>query len=91
MRPELVIQNGNKTADIYNRGNHYTIEHYENGTWRMVKTARDIEEAKLMAESTQKEVRSLARAQETELKAMSESMRTELNAIKRATTNRLGQ
>ena len=50
MRPELVIQNGNKTADIYNRGNHYTIEHYENGTWRMVKTATTIEEAKLIAE-----------------------------------------
>ena len=50
MRPELVVENGNRTADIYNRGTHYTIEHYENGTWRMVKTARDIEEAKLMAE-----------------------------------------
>lgn len=48
-------------------------------------------EAKLMAESTQKEVRSLARAQETELKAMGESMKTEINSIKRATTNRLGQ
>jgi hypothetical protein len=50
MRPELVIENGNRTADIYNRGTHYTIEHYENGTWRMVKTAKDIAEAKLMAE-----------------------------------------
>ena len=50
MKPELIVENGNRTADIYNRGTHYTIEHYENGTWRMVKTAKDIAEAKLMAE-----------------------------------------
>jgi hypothetical protein len=47
-------------------------------------------EAKTVADSTQKEVRSLARAQEVELKAVNDSMNTQLNAIKRATTNRLG-
>ena len=51
MRPELVIENGNRSVDIYNRGTHYTMEHYENGTWRMVRTARDLNEAKVMAES----------------------------------------
>ena len=50
MKPELVVENGNKTADIFNRGTHYTIEQYENGTWRMVKIANSIEEAKLIAE-----------------------------------------
>jgi hypothetical protein len=51
MRPDFIVENGNKTADIYDRKTHFTIEHYENGTWRMVKTARTLEEAKLMAEN----------------------------------------
>ena len=50
MQPDLIIENNNRVADIFNRQTHYTIEHYENGTWRMVKTAKDIAEAKLMAE-----------------------------------------
>ena len=50
MRPELVVQNGNKTVDIFNRGQHYSLEHYEDGIWRSVKIARTIEEAKLIAE-----------------------------------------
>jgi hypothetical protein len=50
MKPELIVENGNRTADIFNRHTHYTIEHYENGLWRMVKTAKTLEEAKLMAE-----------------------------------------
>ena len=50
MKPELVLQNGSKTADIFNRGMHFTIEHYENGQWRMVKTARTFDEARLIAE-----------------------------------------
>jgi hypothetical protein len=50
MQPDYTVRNNNRTADIYNRGQHYTIEHYENGTWRQVKIARTLEEAKLMAE-----------------------------------------
>ena len=50
MRPELVIENNNKSVDIYNRQGHYTLEHYDGGIWRMVKTAKTIEEAKLIAE-----------------------------------------
>lgn len=51
MRPELVVENGNKQADIYNRLSHFTIEYYNNGTWQMVKTARTLDEAKQLAES----------------------------------------
>ena len=50
MKPDLIVENNNRVADIFNRQTHYTIEHYENGTWRMVKTARTLEEAKLIAE-----------------------------------------
>jgi hypothetical protein len=50
MRPDLVVQNGNKTVDIYNRLTHYTMEYYVNGTWQMVKTARTLDEAKVIAE-----------------------------------------
>jgi hypothetical protein len=50
MRPELILENNNKSVDIYNRHTHFTLECFENGTWRMVKTAKTIEEAKLMAE-----------------------------------------
>jgi hypothetical protein len=50
MQPELIVENNNKTVDIFNRKTHYTLEHYENGQWRMVRTAKTIEEAKLMAE-----------------------------------------
>jgi DNA repair protein RadC len=57
---------------------------------RLSDTMLNAREAKTVAESTQKEVRSLARAQEVELKAMNDSVRSELNSIKRASTNRLG-
>jgi hypothetical protein len=50
MKPDFIVENGSRTADIFNRHTHYTIEHYENGTWRMVKTAKTLEEAKLIAE-----------------------------------------
>lgn len=50
MKPELQLRNGNKSVDIYNRGMHYSLEHYEDGLWRMVKIARDINEAKVIAE-----------------------------------------
>lgn len=50
MKPELIVENGNRTVDIFNRQGHFTIEHYENGIWRMVKTSKTLEEAKLIAE-----------------------------------------
>lgn len=50
MKPELIVENGNRTADIFNRRTHYTIEHYEGGVWRMVKTATTLQEATLIAE-----------------------------------------
>jgi conjugal transfer/entry exclusion protein len=48
-------------------------------------------EAKIMAESTQKELRSGLSAQKTELDVTSSTLRSEMNTLKRATTNRLGQ
>jgi uncharacterized coiled-coil protein SlyX len=48
-------------------------------------------EAKVMAESTQKELRSGLSAQKTELDVTSSTLRSEMNTLKRATTNRLGQ
>ena len=48
-------------------------------------------EAKIMAESTQKELRSGLAAQKTELDVTSSTLRSEMNTLKRATTNRLGQ
>ena len=51
MTPDLQLINGNRSAEIYNRGMQYAIEYYENGLWKMVRTARDLNEAKLMAES----------------------------------------
>ena len=51
MRPELVVSNNNRTADIYDRRSHYTIEQYQNGLWQTVKIARTLDEAKLLAEN----------------------------------------
>lgn len=48
-------------------------------------------EAKIMAESTQKELRAGLAAQKTELDVTSSTLRSEMNTLKRATTNRLGQ
>ena len=50
----------------------------------------DAREAKIIAESTQKEARAAALAQKTELDATTNALRSEMNSIKRATTNRLG-
>lgn len=51
MTPNLIVENGSRTVDIFDRQGHFTLEHYENGQWRMVRTARTLNEAKLMAES----------------------------------------
>lgn len=48
-------------------------------------------EAKIVAESTQKELRSGLAAQKVELEVTSSTLRSEMNTLKRATTNRLGQ
>ena len=50
MGPELILENGNRKIEIYNKNLHFTIEHFENGLWRQVKTANSLEEAKLIAE-----------------------------------------
>ena len=47
-------------------------------------------EAKIVAESTQKELRSGLSAQKVELEVTSSTLRSEMNTLKRATTNRLG-
>jgi hypothetical protein len=47
-------------------------------------------EAKVVAESTQKELRSGMAAQKVELDVTSSTLRSEMNTLKRATTNRLG-
>jgi hypothetical protein len=47
-------------------------------------------EAKIMAESTQKELRAGLAAQKVELDVTSSTLRSEMNTLKRATTNRLG-
>ena len=48
-------------------------------------------EAKVMAESTQKELRSGLAAQKTELDVTTTNLRREMDTVRRATTNRLGQ
>lgn len=48
-------------------------------------------EAKIIAESTQKELRAGLAAQKVELDVTSSTLRSEMNTLKRATTNRLGQ
>jgi hypothetical protein len=50
MQPDLTIRNESRTVDVYNRGSHYSLEHYENGTWRQVRIAKTLDEAKVMAE-----------------------------------------
>jgi hypothetical protein len=47
-------------------------------------------EAKIVAESTQKELRSGLAAQKVELDVTTSTLRSEMNTLKRATTNRLG-
>ena len=48
-------------------------------------------EAKVMAESTQKELRSGLAAQKVELDVTTTNLRREMDSVRRATTNRLGQ
>ena len=50
----------------------------------------DAREAKIVAESVQKELRSGMAAQKIELEVTSSALRSEMNSLKRATTNRLG-
>jgi len=50
----------------------------------------DAREAKIVAESVQKELRAGLAAQKVELEATSSALRSEMNSLKRATTNRLG-
>ena len=47
-------------------------------------------EAKIVAESAQKELRAGLSAQKVELEVTSGALRSEMNTLKRATTNRLG-
>ena len=51
----------------------------------------DAREAKIVAESVQKELRAGMAAQKIELEVTSSALRSEMNSLKRATTNRLGQ
>jgi regulator of replication initiation timing len=51
----------------------------------------DSREAKVIAESTQKELRSGLAAQKVELEVTSTTLRREMDSVRRATTNRLGQ
>ena len=50
----------------------------------------DAREAKIVAESVQKELRAGMAAQKIELEVTSSALRSEMNSLKRATTNRLG-
>jgi hypothetical protein len=58
---------------------------------RLAESLMAAREAKIVAESTQKELRSGLAAQKVELDVTSSTLRSEMNTLKRATTNRLGQ
>ena len=58
---------------------------------RLAESLMASREAKIISESTQKELRSGLSAQKIELEVTSNSLRSEMNTLKRATTNRLGQ
>jgi hypothetical protein len=58
---------------------------------RLAESLMAAREAKIVAESTQKELRSGMAAQKVELDITSSTLRSEMNTLKRATTNRLGQ
>jgi len=51
----------------------------------------DAREAKVVSESTQKELRSGLASQKVELEVTANSLKQEMNTLRRATTNRLGQ
>ena len=57
---------------------------------RLAEALMAAREAKIVAESTQKELRSGMAAQKVELEVTTSSLRSEMNTLKRATTNRLG-
>jgi hypothetical protein len=57
---------------------------------RLAESLMAAREAKIVAESTQKELRSGMAAQKVELDVTSSTLRSEMNTLKRATTNRLG-
>ena len=57
---------------------------------RLAEALMAAREAKIVAESTQKELRSGLSAQKVELEVTSSTLRSEMNTLKRATTNRLG-
>jgi hypothetical protein len=57
---------------------------------RLAEALMAAREAKIVAESTQKELRSGMAAQKVELDVTSNTLRSEMNTLKRATTNRLG-
>jgi len=57
---------------------------------RLAEALMAAREAKIVAESTQKELRSGLAAQKVELDVTSSTLRSEMNTLKRATTNRLG-
>ena len=57
---------------------------------RLAEALMAAREAKIVAESTQKELRSGMAAQKVELDVTSSTFRSEMNTLKRATTNRLG-
>jgi uncharacterized coiled-coil protein SlyX len=57
---------------------------------RLAESLMAAREAKIVAESTQKELRSGLAAQKVELDVTSSTLRSEMNTLKRATTNRLG-
>lgn len=56
MRPDLRLSCENRVADIYDRRTHFTIEQYQNNLWQAVRTARTLEEAKVVAENYINEV-----------------------------------
>jgi uncharacterized coiled-coil protein SlyX len=58
---------------------------------RLAEALMAAREAKIVAESTQKELRSGLASQKVELDVTSSTLRSEMNTLKRATTNRLGQ
>jgi uncharacterized coiled-coil protein SlyX len=57
---------------------------------RLAEALMAAREAKIVAESTQKELRSGLAAQKVELDVTANTLRSEMNTLKRATTNRLG-
>jgi hypothetical protein len=57
---------------------------------RLAEALMAAREAKIVAESTQKELRSGLASQKVELDVTSNTLRSEMNTLKRATTNRLG-